>query len=102
MIADIKRRDSAIEQLTRALEERDRIITEMMMENDSLKRHLKIYENPTLRRRTAACLRNKEKRVLQKGPAHLATRMPQKGIMEWPAAFKHHMDWASGRDHYPC
>ncbi len=46
VIADIKRRDSAIEQLTRALEERDRIITEMMMENDSLKRHLKIYENP--------------------------------------------------------
>ena len=45
-IADTKRRDSAIEQLTRALEERDRIITEMMMENDSLKRYLKIYENP--------------------------------------------------------
>ena len=46
VIVDTKRRDSAIEQLTRALEERDRIITEMIMENDSLKRHLKIYENP--------------------------------------------------------
>ena len=32
VIVDTKRRDSAIEQLTRALEERDRIITEMIME----------------------------------------------------------------------
>ena len=46
VIAETKKRDSIIEQLTRALEERDRIITEMMMENDSLKRSLKIYENP--------------------------------------------------------
>lgn len=34
------------EKPTRALEGRDRIITEIMMENDSLKRRLKIYENP--------------------------------------------------------
>ena len=45
MIADVKKKDSIIEQLARALEGRDRIIMEMMMENNSLKRHLKIYEN---------------------------------------------------------
>ena len=46
IIAEIQKIRVLNEKLTRSLEGRDRIITEIMMENDSLKRHLKIYENP--------------------------------------------------------
>ncbi len=46
VITEIQKMRVLNEKLTRALEGRDRIITEMMMKNDSLKRHLKIYETP--------------------------------------------------------
>ncbi len=46
VIAEIQKMCVLNGKLTHALEERDRIVTEMMMENDSFRRHLKIYENP--------------------------------------------------------
>ena len=46
VIAEIQKMHVLNEKLVRELEERDRIITEMIVENDSLKRSLKIYENP--------------------------------------------------------
>ena len=45
VIAEIQKMHVLNKKLTRALEEGDRIITEMM-KNDSLKRNLKIYGNP--------------------------------------------------------
>ena len=45
IIADVKKRDSIIDQLTCALEEEKREKTEMVMTIDSLERRLKIYEN---------------------------------------------------------
>ncbi len=47
VIPEIQKMRVLNEKLTRALGGRNRIITEIMMENDSLKRHLKIYENPS-------------------------------------------------------
>ena len=46
VIAEIQKIRVLNGKLTHALDEGDRIVTEMMMENDSLRRHLMIYENP--------------------------------------------------------
>ena len=46
MIAEIKKRDTMIEELTRMVEEGKKTTTELIMEIDMLKRRLIIYENP--------------------------------------------------------
>ena len=46
IIAENQKRGLLIEELMRALEEEKRAMAEVIMENDSLKRRLKIYENP--------------------------------------------------------
>ena len=68
VIADIKKRDSVIEQLAHALEEEKRSGAEKDMAIDLLERRLMIYENAHSRRRTAACLRSRRRRVLQAEP----------------------------------
>ena len=45
MIAEIKKRDTMIEALTRIVEEGKKTTAELIMENDMLKRRLVIYEN---------------------------------------------------------
>ena len=45
MIAEIKKRDTIIEELTHIVEEGEKTTVEMIMENDMLKRRLMIYEN---------------------------------------------------------
>ena len=45
MIAEIKKRDAVIEEITRALEEEKRSSAEKNMVIDLLERHLMIYEN---------------------------------------------------------
>ena len=46
MIAEIKKRDTVIEELTRIVEEGKKTMAELIMEIDMLKRRLIIYENP--------------------------------------------------------
>ena len=45
MIAEIKKRDTIIEELARIVEEEKKTTAELIMEIDILKRHLVIYEN---------------------------------------------------------
>ena len=46
MIAEIKKRDTMIEELTRIVEEGKKTTAELIMEIDMLRRRLIIYENP--------------------------------------------------------
>ena len=92
IIAGNQKRDLLIEELMRALEEEKRAMAEVIMENGSLKRRLKIYENPHARRRTAACLHSKRRRALQKGSSRpagpqkrRAEHMPANAFIATPA-----------------
>ena len=82
IIADVMKRDLVIEHLTRALDGEKREKTGMAMTIDSLERHLKICEKAHTRRRTAARLRSRRRRVLQKGASRL------NGLKERPARLR--------------
>ena len=45
IVTDVKKRNSMIEEQVHMLEEGKNAIAEQIIENDAIKRHLKIYEN---------------------------------------------------------
>ena len=45
IVTDVKKRNSMIEEQVRMLEEGKKATAELIIENDSIRRHLKIYEN---------------------------------------------------------
>ena len=45
IVTDVKKRNSMIEEQACMLEEGKKAIAEQIIENDSIRRHLKIYEN---------------------------------------------------------
>ena len=51
IVTDVKKRNSMIEEQACVLEEGKKAIAEQIIENDSIRRHLKIYENSPAPRR---------------------------------------------------